>query len=114
MTCWTRHETGWTRSKVSALEGTNAVLTTYHMIRLFLLYLSLHLIGLHRQNELTVKEPFRVVLDRANGKTILDVIGLGGSFVPAEDDDEEGDAEGPDGSGDDEGEERNASKGRVV
>ena len=44
--------------------------------------------GLHRQSELTVKEPFRVTLNRIGGKTILDVVGLGGSFVPA--DEEEG------------------------
>lgn len=43
--------------------------------------------GLHRQSELTVKEPFRVSMSRQGGKTVLDVIGLGGSFVPAEDDD---------------------------
>ena len=48
-----------------------------------------HASGLHRQSELTVKEPFRVVLDKTNGKTILDIIGLGGSFVPAEEDDDE-------------------------
>jgi hypothetical protein len=29
-----------------------------------------------------------VVMDKNNGKTILDVIGLGGSFVPAEEDEE--------------------------
>jgi hypothetical protein len=40
--------------------------------------------GLHRQNELTIKEPFRVVLDRQGGKTVLDILGLGGSFVPAD------------------------------
>jgi hypothetical protein len=43
---------------------------------------------------LTVKEPFRVVLDRKNGKTILDVIGLGGSFVAAEEDEEDDDKGG--------------------
>lgn len=40
--------------------------------------------GLHRQSELTIKEPFRISLDSRNGKQILDVVGLGGSFVPAE------------------------------
>jgi len=43
--------------------------------------------GLHRQSELTVKEPFRVSMSREGGKTVLDVVGLGGSFVPADDDD---------------------------
>jgi hypothetical protein len=42
--------------------------------------------GLHRQSELTVKEPFRISLSREAGKTVLDVVGLGGSFVPAEED----------------------------
>lgn len=51
--------------------------------------------GLHRQSELTVKEPFRISLSKEAGKTVLDVVGLGGSFVPAEDEDEEdGDAAG--------------------
>lgn len=49
--------------------------------------------GLHRQSELTVKEPFRVSMSREGGRTVLDVVGLGGSFVPA-DDDEDGDAAG--------------------
>jgi len=49
--------------------------------------------GLHRQSELTVKEPFRVSMSREGGKTVLDVIGLGGSFVPA-DDDEDGSGAG--------------------
>ena len=47
-------------------------------------------IGLHRQSELTVKEPFRVKMDRIGGKTVLEVIGLGGSFVPAEEEEDEG------------------------
>lgn len=46
--------------------------------------------GLHRQSELTVKEPFRVTMDRIGGKTVLEVIGLGGSFVPAEEEEDEG------------------------
>ena len=50
-------------------------------------------LGLHRQSELTVKEPFRITLGRENGKTILDVVGLGGSFVPAEEEDEDKDGE---------------------
>ena len=49
--------------------------------------------GLHRQSELTVKEPFRVSMSREGGKTVLDVIGLGGSFVPADDDEDGPDAE---------------------
>ncbi|RSH88872.1 hypothetical protein EHS25_002534 [Saitozyma podzolica] len=44
--------------------------------------------GLHRQSELTVKEPFRVVFDRKGGKSVLEVVGLGESFVPAEDEEE--------------------------
>jgi hypothetical protein len=57
--------------------------------------------GLHRQSELTVKEPFRVSMSREGGRTVLDVIGLGGSFVPADDDDgDDGDA----GGGGDDGE----------
>jgi hypothetical protein len=57
--------------------------------------------GLHRQSELTVKEPFRVSMSREGGRTVLDVVGLGGSFVPADDDDgDDGDA----GGGGDDGE----------
>nr|ODO01229.1 hypothetical protein L204_01957 [Cryptococcus depauperatus CBS 7855] len=37
--------------------------------------------GLHRQNELTIKEPFRVMFDRRDGKAVWEVIGLGESFV---------------------------------
>jgi hypothetical protein len=59
--------------------------------------------GLHRQSELTVKEPFRVMFSKMGGKTVVDVIGLGGSFVPAEEEDE-----GKDGDGDDEAEEGKA------
>jgi len=44
--------------------------------------------GLHRQSELTVKEPFRVSMSREGGRTVLDVVGLGGSFVPADDDED--------------------------
>lgn len=44
--------------------------------------------GLHRQSELTVKEPFRVVFDRKGGKSVLEVMGLGESFVPAEEEEE--------------------------
>ncbi|KAL7421906.1 hypothetical protein Q5752_003678 [Cryptotrichosporon argae] len=40
--------------------------------------------GLHRQSELTVKEPFRVVFGQLSGRKTVDVIGLGSSFVPAE------------------------------
>lgn len=36
-----------------------------------------------------MKEPFRVTMDRSSGKTILDVVGLGGSFVPADEEEEE-------------------------
>lgn len=45
--------------------------------------------GLHRQSELTVKEPFRISYSEKNGKKVLDVVGLGESFVPAEEDEEE-------------------------
>ncbi|ODO06441.1 hypothetical protein L198_01673 [Cryptococcus wingfieldii CBS 7118] len=45
--------------------------------------------GLHRQNELTVKEPFRVMFDKRDGKPVWEVIGLGESFVPEGDDEEE-------------------------
>lgn len=45
--------------------------------------------GLHRQSELTVKEPFRIAMSKEGGRTVLDVVGLGGSFVPAEADDDE-------------------------
>lgn len=50
--------------------------------------------GLHRQSELTVKEPFRVSMSREGGRTVLDVIGLGGSFVPADEDDGDNDGGG--------------------
>lgn len=47
-------------------------------------------LGLHRQSELTVKEPFRVIFGKNNkGDKTMDVVGLGASFVPAEEDDEE-------------------------
>jgi hypothetical protein len=49
--------------------------------------------GLHRQSELTVKEPFRVSMSREAGRTVLDVVGLGGSFVPADDDAGDGDGD---------------------
>lgn len=55
--------------------------------------------GLHRQSELTVKEPFRVMFGKEAGRTVVDVIGLGGSFVPAEkdgDDDDDGNGDGED------------------
>ncbi|WVQ86539.1 hypothetical protein IAS59_000252 [Cryptococcus gattii] len=45
--------------------------------------------GLHRQNELTVKEPFRVMFDKKDGKPVWEVIGLGESFVPEEKEEEE-------------------------
>lgn len=51
--------------------------------------------GLHRQSELTVKEPFRISVNREAGRTVLDVVGLGGSFVPA---DTEEDGDGDDGA----------------
>lgn len=44
--------------------------------------------GLHRQSEITLKEKIRVTMDRIDGKTVFDLIGLGGSFVPPEEDDE--------------------------
>lgn len=49
--------------------------------------------GLHRQSELTVKEPFRITRSVDDlGQLVLDVVGLGESFVPAEDDeDDDGD-----------------------
>jgi len=50
--------------------------------------------GLHRQSELTVKEPFRISMSREAGRTVLDVVGLGGSFVPADDDDDRDGDEG--------------------
>lgn len=46
--------------------------------------------GLHRQSELTVKEPFRVMFGEKDGRSLIDVIGLGGSFVPAEEQEEPG------------------------
>jgi hypothetical protein len=49
--------------------------------------------GLHRQSELTVKEPFRISMSREAGRTVLDVVGLGGSFVPADDDAGDGDGD---------------------
>jgi hypothetical protein len=45
--------------------------------------------GLHRQSELTIKEPFQIVFGEKDGKKVLDVVGLGESFVAAEKDDEE-------------------------
>ncbi|BEI93296.1 uncharacterized protein CcaverHIS019_0509240 [Cutaneotrichosporon cavernicola] len=44
--------------------------------------------GLHRQSELTVKEPLRATFGRTeDGCVTIDVVGLGGSFVPEENDD---------------------------
>jgi hypothetical protein len=57
--------------------------------------------GLHRQSELTVKEPFRVSMSREAGRTVLDVVGLGGSFVPADDHAEDGDGDTNEDKGDD-------------
>ena len=45
--------------------------------------------GLHRQSELTVKEPFRISYSEKNGRKVLDVVGLGESFVPAEEEQED-------------------------
>ncbi|WWD17146.1 hypothetical protein CI109_101583 [Kwoniella shandongensis] len=45
--------------------------------------------GLHRQNELTIKEPFKVVFGKDQGKSVFEVMGLGESFVPAEEEEEE-------------------------
>ncbi|WVQ82082.1 hypothetical protein IAT38_004210 [Cryptococcus sp. DSM 104549] len=45
--------------------------------------------GLHRQNELTIKEPFKVMFDKRDGKPVWEVVGLGESFVPQEVDEEE-------------------------
>ncbi|WWC94615.1 hypothetical protein V866_001462 [Kwoniella sp. B9012] len=45
--------------------------------------------GLHRQSELTVKEPFKVTFDKVDGKAVWEVVGLGDSFVPASEDEEE-------------------------
>ncbi|WWC89167.1 uncharacterized protein L201_004085 [Kwoniella dendrophila CBS 6074] len=45
--------------------------------------------GLHRQSELTIKEPFKVTFDKIDGKGVWEVIGLGDSFVPATEDEEE-------------------------
>lgn len=47
-----------------------------------------HDIGLHRQSELTIKEPFRVMFDQKGGKSFLEVVGLGESFQPADSDDD--------------------------
>ncbi|WVW84094.1 hypothetical protein I302_106123 [Kwoniella bestiolae CBS 10118] len=47
--------------------------------------------GLHRQSELTVKEPFKVTFDKIDGKGVWEVVGLGDSFVPASEDDDEED-----------------------
>lgn len=41
-------------------------------------------LGLHRQSELTVKEPFRVTFGQGPKRQVFEVEGLGGSFVPAE------------------------------
>jgi hypothetical protein len=54
--------------------------------------------GLHRQSELTVKEPFRISMSREAGRTVLDVIGLGGSFVPADADGDDNDGDAGDGA----------------
>lgn len=40
--------------------------------------------GLHRQSELTIKEPFRVMFDQRGGKQFLEVVGLGESFQAVE------------------------------
>ncbi|WRT66519.1 uncharacterized protein IL334_003478 [Kwoniella shivajii] len=45
--------------------------------------------GLHRQSELTIKEPFKVTFDKSNGKAVWEVIGLGDSFVPTTEVEEE-------------------------
>nr|XP_019003167.1 uncharacterized protein I203_04204 [Kwoniella mangroviensis CBS 8507]OCF66628.1 hypothetical protein I203_04204 [Kwoniella mangroviensis CBS 8507] len=45
--------------------------------------------GLHRQSELTVKEPFKVTFDKIDGKAVWEVVGLGDSFVPASENEKE-------------------------
>ncbi|KAL1411457.1 hypothetical protein Q8F55_002413 [Vanrija albida] len=64
--------------------------------------------GLHRQSELTVKEPFRVSIGRGpEGETVLDVVGLGASFVPQDldDDDEDEGSKGAPAAGGEDGDE---------
>jgi hypothetical protein len=49
-----------------------------------MLWYRIDLAGLHRQSELTVKEPFRVTFGQGSKRQVFEVEGLGGSFVPAE------------------------------
>ncbi|CAK9781101.1 hypothetical protein CC85DRAFT_282535 [Cutaneotrichosporon oleaginosum] len=66
--------------------------------------------GLHRQSELTVKEPLRATFGHTeDGRVTVDVVGLGGSFVPAEEDDD-GDDGGDDGDKDTGKEDKSAAK----
>ena len=76
MTRWIKREIASMRLRVGLLPVICDALTRFT--------------GLHRQSELTVKEPFRVMVDKNAGRTVIDVIGLGGSFVPAEEEDGEG------------------------
>lgn len=50
--------------------------------------------GLHRQSELTIKEPFRVMFNQEKGKQFLEVVGLGESFQPVEAEEAETESEG--------------------
>ena len=52
--------------------------------------------GLHRQSEITLKEKIRVTMDRIDGKVVFDLVGLGGSFVPPEEDEEDDTDKGSD------------------
>lgn len=83
-----------TRDRVDQIEGESSkstaglVFDSAEVDHIYLQTLML-LLGLHRQSELTVKEPFRIVYGERDGKKVLDVMGLGESFVPAEEDEEE-------------------------
>ncbi len=73
-----------TRARIDEIEGNVA----WHLKVVCLCFVLIEATtGLHRQNELTIKEPFRVLVGRRKGKTTFDVIGLGGSFVAANEDD---------------------------
>jgi hypothetical protein len=67
-----------TRDRVDEIEG-RCYSAAAHRLRIVDFTL-----GLHRQSELTVKEPFRVTFGQGPKRQVFEVEGLGGSFVPAE------------------------------
>jgi hypothetical protein len=81
-----------TRDRVDEIEGTVSRFIAHVLGWMSWLGTYLHFLGLHRQSELTVKEPFKINVSAGSmwswlwpGTTkTIEVEGLGASFIPAE------------------------------